>query len=166
MSDDAEKPSNLAKGRTSFDINVGGTLVPFFNKNSTPYPTDVSAPKFELLPVREKKDLMINSARMYAEQEYNRIMELVNVLQSQANQIKRRLDITDWVHSAEYNFNTTHGGYYWIAQDTNRNRTVLLIMGPRDWSTGAPEHFEYIARVKYMGDHTWIEVDEQNNIKW
>jgi hypothetical protein len=39
-------------------------------------------------------------------------------------------------------------------------------MGPQDWSAGAPYHFEYIAKVKYMGDHTWVEVDEHNNIKW
>jgi hypothetical protein len=31
MSD--EKKSNLAKGRNSFDADIGGTLIPFFNSN-------------------------------------------------------------------------------------------------------------------------------------
>ena len=30
-------------------------------------------------------------------------------------------------------------------------------------SSGAPEHYEYIARVKWLGDYTWLEVDEDGN---
>ena len=66
----------------------------------------MGGPKFELVPVTEQKDLMLNAARMHAQQEYDRIMELVNVLQRQADQIKKRLDITDMVHAAKYQFQT------------------------------------------------------------
>lgn len=61
--------NNSAKGRTSYDLKVGDSSVPFFNKNVTPYPTDVGAPSFDLIPVQQQKDLMINHARMYAQQE-------------------------------------------------------------------------------------------------
>jgi hypothetical protein len=43
---------------------------------------------------------MINAARMHAQQEYDRIMQLVAVLQQQAEGIRRRLDLTDMVHAA------------------------------------------------------------------
>jgi hypothetical protein len=36
-------------------------------------------------------------------------------------------------------------------------------MGPQDWSSGAPNSYNYICRVKWLGDYTWIEVDEQGN---
>jgi hypothetical protein len=36
----------------------------------------------------------------------------------------------------------------------------LSINGPKDWCTGKPEEYEYIARVKWLGDHTWIEVED------
>jgi hypothetical protein len=36
-------------------------------------------------------------------------------------------------------------------------------MGPKDWSTGKPEDYDYICRVKWLGDYTWIEVDEHGN---
>jgi len=91
--------SNSAKGRDSFDVNTGNTLVHFFNRNVTPYATSTLGPKFDLVPVTQQKDLMINHARMYAQQEYDRIMELVTVLQKQADDIKRRLDVTDAVQS-------------------------------------------------------------------
>jgi hypothetical protein len=66
-----------------------------FNRNVTPYATSTLGPTFDLVPVESQKDLMINHARMYAQQEYDRIMELVSVLQKQADDIRRRLDITN-----------------------------------------------------------------------
>jgi hypothetical protein len=159
----SDKKSNLAKGRNSFDADVGGTLVPFFNRNVSEYPTEAGGVKFDLVPVTKQKDLMINHARMYAQQEYDRIVELVNVLEKQAQAIKRRLDITDAVHSAVYQFQPVMGNAYWLVWDQRKQHTLLTQHGPNDWSSSAPEDYEYQARVKYMGDHTWMEIDQEGN---
>lgn len=153
--------SNSAKGRNSYDANVGNSLITFFNKNVTPYPTEVGGPKFDLVPVTKQKDIMLNVARMHAQQEYDRIMELVSVLQKQAAEIKRRLEITDAVHAAEYQFQIAHGNVYWLVYDTRKNITRLCITGPDNWSSGKPDSYEYITRVKWLGDHTWIEVNDE-----
>lgn len=150
---------NSSKGRNSFDITTGNTLIHFFNQNVSPYPITNSSPKFDLIPVEKQKDIMINVARMHAEQEYNRIMDLVVVLQRQAEQIKRRLDITDMVHNAEYQFQVYHGQTYWLAVDHRKNKTILTHNGPNDWCTGKPTEYEYICQVKWLGDYTWIEVE-------
>ena len=150
---------NSAKGRNSFDISTGNTLVSFFNRNVTPYPTEAGSVKFDLIPVEKQKDIMVNVARMHAQQEYDRIMDLVRVLETQAAQIKQRLDITDMVHSAKYDFQTYHGQIYWLVHDTRRGYTILSHTGPDDWSTGKPDNYEYITKVKWLGDYTWIEVD-------
>jgi hypothetical protein len=78
---------------------------------------------------------MINHARMYAQQEYDRIMELVTVLQKQADDIRRRLDITDLVHAAVYQFSPVMGNTYWLAWDRRRQHTLLTPHGPNDWSS-------------------------------
>ena len=153
-----EKP-NSAKGRTSFDAKIGDSVVPFFNRNVTAYPTEAGGPKFDLIPVERQKDIMINVARMHGQQEYNRIMELVAVLQKQAEQIKRRLDVTDMVHGAKYEFQVYHGNIYWLVFDTRKEFTRLVMSGPNDWSTGKPAEYEYICKVKWLGDHTWVEVE-------
>ena len=157
-----EQP-NSAKGRDSFDITVGGGLVNFFNRNVTPYATEAGGPKFDLVPVTKQKDIMVNVARLHAQQEYDRIMELVTVLQKQAEQIKRRLEITDAVHAAHYQFQIYHGKIYWLVYDHRKNFTRLVHHGPNEWCTGAPEEYEYICRVKWLGDHSWIEVDSEGN---
>jgi hypothetical protein len=151
--------SNTAKGRDSFDIATGNTLVAFFNRNITPYATEAGGHKFDLVPVESQKDLMVNAARMHAQQEYDRIMELVSVLQRQAEDIKRRLDITDMVRAAKYDFQTYHGQIYWLVQDTKINTTRLVHTGPDDWNTGKPVGYEYITQVQWLGDYTWKEVD-------
>ena len=152
--------SNSAKGRDSFDVSTGNTLVHFFNRNVTPYATSTLGPKFDLVPVTQQKDLMINHARIYAQQEYDRIMELVAVLEGQAQAIKRRLEITDSVHAAVYQFQPVMGNTYWIVWDKRKEHTLLTQHGPNDWSSSAPEDYEYKAQVKYMGDHTWMEINE------
>jgi hypothetical protein len=155
--------SNIAKGRNSYDSQFGNVVVPFFNKNVTPYPTEAGSVNFELIPIKQKKDQMINIARLHAQQEYDRIMELVEVLQKQAAGIKRRLDLTDMVHSAKYSFQIAHGHTYWLAQDHRKNELILCGMGPHGWSSGPPTEYEYIVAVKWLGDHTWIEVEENND---
>jgi hypothetical protein len=153
--------SNTAKGRDSFDIATGNTLVAFFNRNVTPYATEAGGVKFDLVPVESQKDLMVNAARMHAQQEYDRIMDVVAVLQRQAADIKRRLDITDMVRAARYDFQTYHGQIYWLVQDTRINGTRLVHTGPNDWNTGIPEGYEYITQVQWLGDYTWQEVDSK-----
>ena len=154
-----EKKSNIAKGRDSYDSTSTGTMIPFFNRNVTPYATESGGPKFDLVPVTKQKDIMINHARMYAQQEYDRIMELVAVLEKQAQQIKRRLDVTDAVHAAEYQFQVVMGNYYWLVWDRRKEKTLLVLTGPNDWATGVPVDYEYQMQVKYMGDHTWLEIE-------
>jgi len=152
--------SNILKGRDSFDATAGNVLVPFFNRNVTPYATEAGGPQFDLVPVEKQKDIMLNVARMHAQQEYDRIVELVRVLESQARQIKRRLEITDAVHGAEYQFQTYHGQVYWLVYEREKQKTILSKTGPNGWSSSAPESYEYIAAVKWLGDHTWQEVTD------
>lgn len=158
-----KKKSNRADGRNSYDAEVGNVVVEFFNKNVTPYPTEVGGPKFDLIPVEKQKDIMVNVARLHAQQEYNRIMELVEVLQNQAAQLKRRLDITDMVHAARYEFQIYHNQTYWLVQDHKRGGTRLTHTGPMDWTTAPPEEYEYVCQVRWLGDYTWIEVDNNGN---
>jgi hypothetical protein len=153
--------SNSAKGKDSYDATLGNSIVNFFNRNVTPYPTEVGGPNFDLVPVTKQKDIMINHARIYAQQEYDRIMELVAVLQKQAEDIKRRLEVTDAVYQAEYQFQIVMGHCYWLVWDNRKKKTILTSMGPNDWSTGKPIDYDYMAQVKYMGDHTWMEVTDE-----
>ena len=130
-------------------------------RSSLAYPMDIGAPKFDLVPVEKQKDVMLNTARLHAKQEYNRIMELVEVLQKQAAEIEHRLDLTDQIHSAKYDFQLSHNSVYWLVYDSDKEITRLSIIGPTEWSAGKPAHYNYITRVRWLGDYSWIEVEEE-----
>lgn len=132
-------------------------------RHSLTYPMEIGAPKFELVPVKQQKDKMLNVARLHAQQEYDRIMEVVRVMQAQAERIKHRLEITDAVHRAEFQFQLYHNQIYWLVFDSRLQKNILSHHGPDDWNTGSPESYEYLARVKWLGDYTWIEVDNEGN---
>jgi len=155
--------SNEIKGRNSYDSTSTGQSITFFNRNVSEYPTEVSSPKFDLVPVEKQKDLMINTARMHAKQEYDRIMQLVDVLQKQAQGIMRRLEITDMVYQAEYKFQVFPGKIYWLINDARQDKIILGPLGPHDWASGVPRSYTYLAKVKYLGDQTWTEVDDNDN---
>jgi hypothetical protein len=151
--------TNSANGVHSYDSTSTGSLIPFFNRNVSEYPTEQGI-RFDLIPVERQKDIMVNVARMNAQQEYDRIMDLVKVLERQAEDIRRRLTITDMVHGAKYDFQPAHGGNYWLVFDSRKNFTRLVLNGPQDWSSSAPKDYEYICQVKWLGDYTWIEVKQ------
>jgi len=155
--------TNRARGTRSRDAEIGSSIVDHINKSSSQYPTEVGAPSFDLVDVTKQKDIMLNVARMHAQQEYDRIMQMVTVLQQQAESIQRRMTITDAVHAAEYQFTPAHGGCYWLVEDLEASVWRLSLTGPEEWSAGVPEQYRYFAKVKWLGDYTWIEVDEDGN---
>jgi tRNA(Ser,Leu) C12 N-acetylase TAN1 len=126
-------------------------------RHAIAYPMEVGAPKFDLVPVEKEKDQMINIARLSAQQEYDRIMEVVAVLQKQADGIKRRLDITDMVYNAKYNFKIIPGKTYYLIFQKRKSIMILSPMGPNDWSSGPPVDYEYKAKVVCLGDYSWME---------
>ena len=161
---------NSAKGRDSFDVETVNTLVHFFNRNVTPYATSTLGPTFDLVPVESQKDLMINHARMYAQQEYDRIMELVAVLEKQAQQIKRRLEITDSVHASEYQFSPVMGNAYWLVWEKRRQKTLLVHTGPKEWiiiddgTDPIGDLVSHIPTVNYIRYETKLTLGNKRNI--
>jgi hypothetical protein len=48
--------------------------------------------------------------------------------------------------------------------DSRKNFTRLVLTGPTEWCTGKPQEYDYICRVKWLGDYNWIEVDDKGNL--
>ena len=141
--------------------HVGGNLVEYINRAASQYPTELGSQSFELVNIEQEKDRMINIARLHAKQEYDRIMQLVEILQQQAADIKKRLDTTDQIYSAVYSFVPQPGNSYWLLWDSGADVYRLSMTSPEQWSAGIPDNYVYIDEVKMLGDHTWIAVREE-----
>jgi hypothetical protein len=132
--------------------------------NHIEYPMEIGGQKFEPIKIEQEKDLMLSVAKINAQQEYDRIMESAAVLKKQAEDLMKRVKLTELIHEAKFSFKPVPGKNYWLFKYHGSKFTPehygLTPMGPEDWSTGSPEGYEYIAQVHCLGDQTWQEVKD------
>jgi len=155
--------NNSAKGRESFDITVGETLINFFNRNASEYPTEVGSVKFDTVTVTRERDQYLNQAYQHANKELDRLREHAEVLQRQYQALQRRVMLTELVHQAHYMFVPIVGRIYHLYHEKNKfnDRMVLMLMAPDQWSSNIPEGLVYQGSLRKLGDNTWENVNEK-----
>lgn len=129
-----------------------------FKKSSVPYALDRGSLNFSLIEVKSKKDQLYNLAVQHAQTEFDNLKQIADVINKQAQQIKERLEVTQMVFEAEYNFTPIAGSTYWLAKETEKDILMLCLLGPKDWATGAPSSYSYITEVKYLANGLWEKI--------
>jgi hypothetical protein len=128
-------------------------------RNSLPYPMELGSPAFAPIAIEKEKDILLNISKLNAKQEYDRIMEQVNVLKRQAEALANRMQVSEIMHQCKYGFKVVHGHYYYVYFNSYKNENVLSLNAPNSWSA-LPGHYTYIMTVRLMGDSTWEEVED------
>ena len=127
-------------------------------KPFVPYALDRGAPKFHLIDIKSIKDQEYNLSIKQAQQEFNKLKEIADVINNQAKQIKERMELTHLIYLAEYNFKPVADNTYWLVKNTKKNNLVICLLGPKDWSGGPPESYEYIQQVRSLPNGLWEAV--------
>ena len=120
---------------------------------------ELGSPAFAPIAIEKEKDILLNISKLNAKQEYDRIMEQVNVLKRQAEALANRMQVSEIMHQCKYGFRVVHGHYYYVYFNSYKNENVLSINAPNSWSA-LPGHYTYIMTVRLMGDSTWEEVED------
>ena len=81
-----------------------------------------------------------------------RIREQIELLVEQAQDIHHRMDVSEKIYNAEYNFKPNIGQTYHLYQRENGN-WVLSLVGPKEWGKSCP--YKFVQTVKLLSDHTW-----------
>ena len=127
-------------------------------RSSLPYPMELGAPAFAPVPVEKEKDIILNVGRLHAKQEYDRIMEQVEVLKRQADALMNRMQVSEIMHQCTYGFKPVHGKIYYVYYDSYKERHWLCHTHPEQWCAGPGEHNRFVMTVRMLGDSTWEEV--------
>ncbi len=130
------------------------------------YPMELSAPPFAPVPVAEEKDEQRNVARHHTNQKLEELKEQYDLARQQLAAIERqvkgtvnRLQVTEAVLQADYQFTPTVMKTYYLYWNSNKEKYQLSPTGPDEWSCGAPDHWQYQSAVRLLGDSTWEPVD-------
>lgn len=81
------------------------------------------------------------------------IQQQVELLISQANAIKRRIDVSEKIYTAQMSFEPFIGNTYHLYQKEGVYK--LMMIAPNEWGKSQPPNLQFINSVKLLSDHTW-----------
>lgn len=87
------------------------------------------------------------------------IYEQARVLAEQANKIRRRVEISEKIYTAQINFQPIIGETYHLYEKADGTETVSKI-APRQWGSLMPFK-AFVASVRLLPDHTWEVLEDE-----
>lgn len=130
-------------GTLEYPSNVGGALIK---------PEDRGKIKSRGLSAMEKQ----------TEQQLGQIYGQIETLAKQANQIKKRVEISSRIYLSEMNFEPLIGHTYYLYMK-NSGDDLLSMISPEEWGKSMP-FAEYLAKVELLPDHTWNILEENFSV--
>lgn len=105
-------------------------------------------------PIDKGRTRGVAMSAMYeqTDKQLDQIRKQVELLVAQAQDIHKRVEISERIYQAEIPFKPVPGQTYHMYRRKDET-TVLSLVGPDEWGTSCPYHFE--ATVRLMADHTW-----------
>jgi|SRR5690554_1820138 len=92
---------------------------------------------------------MVEQTNMQMKQIYDQMELLVQ----QANDLKKRVEISEDIYSAEMGFKPLTGHTYHLYEKED-GKNVLSMIAPEEWPNGN-KYKRFIASARLMGDHSW-----------
>lgn len=88
----------------------------------------------------------------------NQIKEQIELLARQAQEIRKRRELSMMVYDAKLSFQPVIGQTYYLYQ--KRDDSLLLsLVAPKEWGGTGPFK-QFISAVKLLADHTWTEIPQ------
>lgn len=98
------------------------------------------------------KGLAVSAMYEQTEMQLDQIRRQVELLASQAQEIHKRVEISERIYLSEMNFKPLIGHTYHLYTRSNGTEFLSMI-GPDEWGRSAPVIFQ--ATIKLLADHTW-----------
>ena len=77
----------------------------------------------------------------------------MQVIAEQANEIKKRVEISTLIYDANYRFEPVVGHTYHLYK-THKGQHVLSLVAPDEWGGEMP-YAEHISTIRLLADYTW-----------
>ena len=85
------------------------------------------------------------------------IRKQIELLALQAQEIQKRKELSMTIYNARINFVPVIGQTYHLYQKHDESYLLSLI-GPKEWGSGTGPFKRFVASVKLLADHTWVEL--------
>ena len=85
------------------------------------------------------------------------IRRQIELLALQAQEIQKRKDLSMTIYNARISFSPVIGQTYHLYQKTDES-FLLSLIAPKEWGNGTGPFKRFVASVKLLADHTWVEI--------
>jgi hypothetical protein len=147
----------VEEGRTP--DGQGYTNISYYHKQLSvlPYAASVSG-----AVIRPTEEGMIRHKALTAMEEQtnmqlDQIRKQIELLALQAQEIQKRKELSLTIYGAKLNFSPVIGQVYYLYEKKDGS-CLLSLVSPREWGGGAGPFERFLASVKLLADHTWMEV--------
>lgn len=142
-----------------------------FKEDNTAYTnTEVYHKQLSVLPysasvsgavIRHNEEGLIKHKALTAMEEQTnmqleQIRKQIELLALQAQEIQKRKELSMMIYEAKLTFKPNIGQLYYLYEKKDGNHMLSLI-APKEWG-GAGPFKRFVAAVKLLADHTWVEL--------
>jgi hypothetical protein len=132
--------------------------VEVYHKQLSVLPYASSAGSVAIRPTKEGmiKHKALSAMEDQTNMQLNQIKEQIELLARQAQEIKKRKELSMMIYEAKITFKPQIGQVYHVYEKQDGTH-VLSLVAPSEWGGGSGPFAGFIATVKLLADHTWVE---------
>ncbi len=131
------------------------------NPGLLPYAHSIGGPPIRPEDKGKLKTRALTAMRQQTEKQMIQIQRQVELMVAQANEIKRRVEISEQIYMADMGFEPLVSHIYHLYKRVEDDKDVMMIIGPDEWGKNKRADLTFSASVRLMADHTW-EIIEDN----
>ena len=94
------------------------------------------------------------------ERQMTQLYQQMQTLVEQANQLKKRVEVSERIYQSHMNFEPVIGHIYFL-YEKKKGESVLSMISPEEWGDSNP-YEKCIATIKLLGDHTWEIINDHS----
>ena len=135
------------------------TNIEVYHKQLSVLPYASSAGSVAIRPTKEGviKHKALSAMEDQTNMQLNQIREQIELLARQAQEIRKRKELSLMIYEAKITFKPQIGQVYHVYEKADGTH-VLSLVAPSEWGGGSGPFANFIATVKLLADHTWVEV--------
>jgi hypothetical protein len=145
------------KGYDEQDISF--TNIEIYHKQLSVLPYASSVGSVAIRPTEEGaiKHKALLAMEQQTDMQLDQIRQQIELLARQAQELRKRKELSLMIYDAKLSFQPVIGQVYYMYEKKDGSH-VLSLVSPREWGASGPFK-QFVAAVKLLADHTWMEVD-------
>lgn len=127
--------------------------------NTLPYAHHIGSIVVKPEDVGKLKTRALSAMREQTNRQLLQLQKQAELIAIQANELKRRVEVSEKIYLAELTFEPFVGNHYYLYK---RNQAYCLMMiAPDEWGRSNKGALEFISEVKLLSDHTWEIIENK-----